>query len=204
MKMDDEHLSQEEMLSFTHGLLDEKKADAVVTHLQKCAICHQQQVQMAMAEWLAKMKEIEEHNRQWTCSDPFWGRPYPLALVTPPPSMEEIRKWETKHKLRLPEALARSLSTQNGGYVRGSRIVICPLDEFQLLSDSKWDDVFRFDQIVWERDKLLYIGFEDEMPASVILSYAQGSEPAVLYLWHDLGNELRQETDSFDALLRKN
>jgi hypothetical protein len=101
----------------------------------------------------------------------------------------------------LPNTLARALGTQNGGYVRGSEIVICPFQEFQLLSESKWDDVFRFNQIVSTRDRLLYIGFEGEAPADIILSYAQGPDPSVIYLWHDLGDELRHYADSFDALL---
>jgi hypothetical protein len=79
--------------------------------------------------------------------------------------------------------------------------VICPLQEFQLLSDSRWDAVFRFRQIVSQRDGLLYIGFESQVSADIILSYARSSEPAVLYLWHNLGDELREEADSFDALL---
>jgi hypothetical protein len=189
------------MLSFTHRQLDRQRTDAVVAHLQVCATCHQQQTQMATAAWLAKMQEISEHNQQWTCCDPFWGPPYPYALVTSPPSAEDIRKWEVEHGLRLPATLARALRTQNGGYVSGTEIVICPLGEFQLLSESKWDPVFRFNQIVSQRDKLLYVGFESDDPADVILSYAQGSEPAVLYLWHDLGDELRKVANPFDALL---
>ena len=87
--------------------------------------------------------------------------------------------------------------------MRGTELVICPLQEFQLLSAPKWDDAFQFDQIVAERDKLLYMGFEDQMPASVVLNYAEAPEPSVLYLWHDLGGELRQEADSFGALLKR-
>jgi hypothetical protein len=48
---------------------------------------------------------------------------------------------------------------------------------------------------------LLYIGFEEQMAASIILNYAGRSEPSVLYLWRDVGDELRKEADSFDALL---
>jgi anti-sigma factor RsiW len=96
--MSQDHLSQEEMMSFTRGLLDKQKTDAVVAHLQKCAACHQQQSQMAMAARLTKMKEINEHNQKWTCSDPFWGLPYPYARATSPPLTEEIRKWEDEHK----------------------------------------------------------------------------------------------------------
>ena len=199
--MDQKHPSHEELQSFTHGRLDREKRDAVIAHLSECDACHAQQSQMAMAALIVKMKEIKEHNEQWTCSDPFWGSPYALAPATSPPSKKEIRQWETKHKLTLPSALARALQTQNGGCVRGTDLVICPLGEFQLLSESKWDDVFRFGQIASDRDKLLYIGSLDQVPASVILNYADRSEPSVLCLWHDLGDELRAEADSFDALL---
>lgn len=213
--MDQEHLSQEEMLLFTRGLLASHRADAVKTHLQVCAACHQQQTQMAMAAVLAKMKEISEINQEWTCTDPFWGPPYPYAPVTPPPSPQEIREWEAKHNLRLPATLARALGTQNGGSVRDTDIIICPLPKatdnapesvhdlpprgFQLLSEPRWDPVFRFNQIVWERDKLLYIG--DFLTGSIILNYAHSSEPTVVILWHDLGDELREEAESFEAFL---
>jgi hypothetical protein len=199
--MNQEHLSHEDMLSFTHGRLDKTKADAVIAHLQTCATCHQQQTQMAMAATFAKMKEIAEHNQQWKSADPFWGQTYPYAAATAPPSPEEIRQWEDDRKLRLPKTLARALGTQNGGCVRDTGIVICPLNEFQLLAESQWDDVFRFHQIVSDRDTLLYIGFEHEVSADIILNYSQKTEPTVLYLWHDLGDELREQADSFDALL---
>lgn len=171
--MDLKHPSPQELQAFTAGRLDRAQADAIVAHLQQCAACREQQSQMAMAAIFAKMKEIQEHNEPWTCSDPFWGPPYPLAPITPPRSEEEISAWEADHKLRLPAVLARALQTQNGGYVRGTDIVLCPLAEFQLLSEPRWDRVFGFDQIVTERDKLLYIGFEDQMPANIILNYSQ-------------------------------
>jgi hypothetical protein len=199
--MSQQHLSQEEMHAFTHGLLDQAKRNAVIAHLQVCDACHHQQTQMAMAAMMAKMKEIDAHHRQVITSDPFWGRPYPHALSTPSVSQKNIRKWEAEHKLSLPTTLAKALRRQNGGCVRDTQIAICPLGEFQLLSAPKWDDVFRFEQIVSARDKLLYIGFEEEFPASIVLSYAQNSEPSVLYLWHDLGDELRLQADSFDALI---
>lgn len=158
---------------------------------------------VAMKAAFAKIKEIQDHNEQWTCSDPFWGPPYPLAPITPPPSAAEIRGWEAEHNLRLPAALTRALQTQNGGSVRGADVVLCPLAKFQLLSEPRWDQVFRCDQIVTERDKLLYIGFEDQVPAIIILNYSQRREPSVLYLWKDLGDELREEADTFDALIKR-
>jgi hypothetical protein len=200
--MNSDHPSREELLSFLNGKLDAAQANAVSAHFQHCKTCYEPYAKMAAAAMLAKMQEIQEQNEAWTCSDQFWGPPYPLAAMTPPRTEEEIRSWETEHKFRLPAELSRALSTQNGGYVGGTELVICPLQEFQLLSAPKWDDAFRFDQIVGERDKLLYIGFEGQMPASIVLNYAAAAEPSVLYLWHDLGGELRQEADSFDALLK--
>ena len=191
------------MQAFTQGRLEKTRADAVIAHMLKCTVCHQQQSQMAVLAMIAKMQEMGEKNKRSACSDPFWESPYPLAPVTSPPSAKKIRRWEAEHKVRLPATLARSLQTQNGGRVRGTEIVICPLEEFQLLSESKWDEVFRFNQVVSERDKLLYIGFEEQGPARIILNYAKGSEPAVLYLWHDLGDELREQASSFDALVEK-
>lgn len=85
--MDQKHLPHEEMQAFTEGRLDGKRKHAVVEHLQQCGACHAQQAQMAMTAVFARIKEIEKHNEQWTCSDPFWGPPYPLAPVTPPPSV---------------------------------------------------------------------------------------------------------------------
>jgi hypothetical protein len=90
VKMDHQHLSQEEMQSFTYGLLYRKKADAVIAHLQKCARCHEQQTLMAMAATFAEMKEITEHNQRGTWAEPFWGPPYPLAPVTSPPSFDAL------------------------------------------------------------------------------------------------------------------
>ena len=200
--MNADHLSRDEMLAFVHGKLDTAKSNAVSAHLQRCETCYEQYAKMATEATLAKMEEIEEQNEAWTCSDPFWGPPYPMAAVTPPPTEDEIRDWEAESKLRLPAELARALTTQNGGYVRNTEIVICPFEKFQWLSEPRWADVFRFEQIVTERDQLLYIGFEDQMPADIILNYAKSSEPDVLYLWHDLGDELRRQADSFDALLK--
>jgi hypothetical protein len=199
--MNQAHLTRDEMTAFTHGLLDKTKADAVAAHLSSCSACHEQQSQMAMAAIMAKMQETAKHNEQWTCTDPFWARPYPNAPVGAPHSSREIGRWENEHHLHLPAALSRTLTTQDGGCVRDTEIVICPLAEFKLLSAPKWDDVFRFNQIASQRDKLLYIGFESQVPASIILNYADDPEPAVLYLWHDLGDELRLEADSFDSLL---
>jgi hypothetical protein len=84
--MDQKHLSQEEMKSFTHGRLDRERKDAVVAHMLECTACHNVQSQMAVAAMFAKMNEIKEHNEQRTCSDPFWSSPYPLARKNSPPS----------------------------------------------------------------------------------------------------------------------
>lgn len=199
--MSDEHLTMEEMEAFTYGRLDGAQKEKVVAHLLKCRDCHQQQSNIGMAGFMEEMENIASHNEQFVrADDPFWGPPYPYQYAGTPPTAEEIRQWEERHELRLPASLADALTRQDGGLLRGKETVICPLKEFQLLSEAKWDESFQCEQIVSQRDKLLYIGFESDAPAFIILDYSAGAEPSVLCLWRDLGDEMRREAESFDAL----
>src|SRR5687768_13608554 len=60
-------------------------------------------------------------------ADRFWTLPYPYGPELPPLTEDQVRRWEAQHDVRLPTTLGRALTVQNGGYVRGTDLLIYPL-----------------------------------------------------------------------------
>jgi hypothetical protein len=113
----------------------------------------------------------------------------------------DIEQWQAKFGVRLPVILARALLVQNGGSVRGSAVEIDPLEQFTPLNDEQWDGVWTDDETIGtDRSLQFYIG--DSVGVGVILDYSAGSEPGILLLHHNLGQELCDHgIKSFEELL---
>ena len=116
---------------------------------------------------------------------------------SPPISKAKIQEWEKEHGLRLPFCLAKALTVNNGGQVRGTDLVIEPLENFSVLDDEQWDQHLSPDNQEEEefkgvdRSKLVLIG--DCCGCGVVLDYCQGAEPKVLAMHDNLGGVLRDE-----------
>jgi hypothetical protein len=136
--------------------------------------------------------------------DQFWGPPHPYHGDPPPASEDDVRRREEPHGVRLPATLAKALTIQNGGYVRGAELCLEPLAGISALSESKCDHVFvHGDEAIPDRAMLFSIGSVGVLGVGVILDYNGRAEPQVLFLPHDLGDELRDEgVGSFDELLQ--
>lgn len=115
----------------------------------------------------------------------------------------EIRAWEEQRGVRLPSTLAQALMIQNGGCVSGTDLMVDPLQGFTPLSDPSWDHVSFEDEERAEADRtrLFHIG-TTSTGLGVVLDCDAQPEPQVLFLWHDLGGELRDEGSiTFDQLI---
>ena len=116
---------------------------------------------------------------------------------SPPISKAEIQEWEKEHDFQLPSSLADALTFSNGGQVRGTDLVIEPLENFSVLDDEQWDphlspDNQEEDEFKGvDRSRLVLIG--DCWGCGVVLDYRHGNEPKVLAMHHDLGGVLRDE-----------
>lgn len=67
------------------------------------------------------------------CCRGFWERGDDIDPNSPPIAEAEIRKREEKNGRRLPVSLAKAQSVHNGGQVRGTDLVIAPLESFSVL-----------------------------------------------------------------------
>jgi cell wall assembly regulator SMI1 len=72
-------------------------------------------------------------------AESFWE---PDDSRLPPATAADISAWEAEYGVRLPAVLARALLTQNGGLVRGSALVVEPLQAFASLDEEQWDGVW--------------------------------------------------------------
>jgi SMI1/KNR4 family protein SUKH-1 len=57
----------------------------------------------------------------------FWDVPYPYGPELPPVSADQLRRWEKRFGVRLPQVLAQALMIQNGGALHGTGLSILPL-----------------------------------------------------------------------------
>lgn len=124
----------------------------------------------------------------------------------PGPSSDEIDSWERVRGIELPQTLRDALQVQDGGYVRGTRLVISPLGEMTPLSSDNWNHMWESEENrkFGEPGKLLLIGSEDVVGGLMVLDYNIGPTPRVLWLWRDLGDELRDEgLGDFDQFIVK-
>jgi hypothetical protein len=133
---------------------------------------------------------------------PFWDPERPPAGLDGVDE-EQIRDWEEQRGILLPSTLVQALMIQNGGCVAGTDLWIEPLQEFSPLSEPRWDHVHFEDEECddVDRAKLFAIG-TTATGLGVVLDGNAQPEPRVLFLWHDLGGEMRDEGDvTFDDLV---
>ena len=124
----------------------------------------------------------------------------------PGPSQDQIEAWEAERGFRLPESLREALSIQDGGYVRGADLYVNPLEQMKPLSEGEWDHLWESseNQQFGDPEKLVILGAHESLGGILILDGNTAPEPRILYLWRDLGDELRDEDDtSFDDLVRR-
>jgi hypothetical protein len=132
-----------------------------------------------------------------SAADSFWAPGDDSDPNAPPVSESEVREWEETNRLQLPDSLAKALTLHNGGQVRGTDLVIEPLEYFSVLDDEQWDQHLSPDNQeeddfkAIDRSKLVLIG--DCWGCGVVLDYRSGSEPKVLTMYNDLGGVLRDE-----------
>ena len=84
--------------------------------------------------------------------------------------------------------------------------MLCPLSEISALSEREWDHMWEYEdnQAFGEPSKLFRIGAVETIGGIVILNYNSFPEPGILWLWRDMGDELRDEGDhSFDDLVHR-
>ncbi len=104
----------------------------------------------------------------------------------------------------MPESLREALSIQDGGYVRGADLYVNPLEQMKPLSEGEWDHLWESseNQQFGDPEKLVILGSHESLGGILILDGNTAPEPRILYLWRDLGDELRDEDDtSFDDLV---
>ena len=140
--------------------------------------------------------------------DLFWDLERIPFRQPPAVSEEQLRDWEEQHGVCLPATLARALTIQNGGCVRGTDLMIGPLQGFSPLSDPSWEDAHFEDEDRDEEElsKIIEIGTTATGLGVLLDGNGQDgdarTEPRILFLWHDLGREIRDEGDiSFDELI---
>jgi hypothetical protein len=138
--------------------------------------------------------------------DEFWGTDWPYGPQPPPATDADIRAWEGRFGVRLPPTLAAALRAQNGGSVRGTDLLICPLSEILPLTGERWAHLWEYEtnRAFGDPARLVLFGAYEQFPGSLVLNYNAGPVPRVIGLWHDLGDELRDRGDgSFDDLIRE-
>ena len=129
------------------------------------------------------------------------------SLLNPPrpgPDGAAIDAWERRHGVRLPSTLRDALQIQDGGYVTGTRLQLHPLSQIGPLSGGgfahMWDD--EDNREFGDPSKLHVIGIEETVGGLLVLDYNTGPQPRVLWLWRDLGDDLRNEGDgTFDQMI---
>jgi hypothetical protein len=127
-----------------------------------------------------------------------------LNRPRPGPDETIIDAWEQEHGVRLPSMLRDALRIQDGGYVSGTRLLLAPLAQVKPLSGDAFAHIWEDGDNTEFGDpaRLLLVGGEETLGGLLVLDYNTGHEPRVLWLWRDLGDELRDEGDgSFDQVI---
>ena len=129
------------------------------------------------------------------------------SLLNPPrpgPDEATIDAWESRHGVRLPSTLRDALQIQDGGYVAGTRLHLHRLSQMEPLSGDDYVHMWEYEDKREFGDpcKLHLVGTDETLGGLLVLDYNTGSEPRVLWLWRDLGDELRNEGDgTFDQMI---
>ncbi len=129
-----------------------------------------------------------------------------ISPPCPGPNEAQIESWERERGVRLPSTLREALQVQDGGYVRGTRLFISRLAEMARLSQREWDHLWENEEnrAYGDPNKLIWIGSDEITGGIMILDGNVGPEPRIIWLWRDLGDELRDEGDwTFDDMILK-
>ena len=129
------------------------------------------------------------------------------SLLNPPrpgPDEATIDGWERGHGVRLPSTLRDALQVQDGGYVTGTQLRLHGLSQMEPLSNDSYAHMCEYegDREFGDLSKLHLVGMEEAIGGLLVLDYNNGPEARVLWLWRDLGDELRDEGDgTFDQMI---
>ena len=129
-----------------------------------------------------------------------------ISRPRPGPSRAEIEAWEQARGFRLPGTLREALGVQDGGYVRGADLFLNPLEEMKPLSEGEWDHLWESEenQEFGDPEKLVMLGSQTSVGGLLILDGNVEPEPRILFLWRDLGDEIRDEgIGSFDEMVER-
>jgi SMI1 / KNR4 family (SUKH-1) len=129
------------------------------------------------------------------------------SLLNPPrpgPDEATIDSREQGHGVRLPSTLRDALQIQDGGYVAGTRLQLYRLSQIESLSGEGYAHMWENEdnREFGDPSKLHLVGMDEAHGGLLVLDYNTGPEPRVLWLWRDLGDELRDEGDgTFDRMI---
>jgi hypothetical protein len=129
------------------------------------------------------------------------------CLLNPPrpgPDEATIDGWERGHGVRLPSTLRDALQVQDGGYVTGTRLRLHGLSQMEPLSGDGYAHMWEYEgnREFGDLSKLHLVGVDEALGGLLVLDYNNGPEARVLWLWRDLGDELRDEGDgTFDQMI---
>ncbi|WP_435016033.1 SMI1/KNR4 family protein [Tundrisphaera sp. TA3] len=116
-----------------------------------------------------------------------------ISPARPGPSLEEIEAWERTRGVTLPSTLRHAFPIQDGGYVRGTRLRIASLAEMIPMVEGPWERPREDESLLEFGDpaRLIHLGAEEHFGGIAILDGNVGPEPRILWLWRDLGDEIR-------------
>jgi hypothetical protein len=117
----------------------------------------------------------------------------------------QIKAWEKKRGVRLPDVLRQALSRHDGGYVRGSQFRILPLVEIGPIEDDTfWDFASYDEEHVPDRELAFRFAEDEETTGSFYLVFARGpeEEPGV-FEYHDDGGDLARCSASITKFLAR-
>jgi hypothetical protein len=71
------------------------------------------------------------------------------------------------------------------------------------LSEADWDHLWEYEdnRELGDPEKLVVVGAFEKVAGLLVLDGNASPEPRVLYLWRDLGDEIREGDRSFDDLI---
>jgi hypothetical protein len=104
----------------------------------------------------------------------------------------QIKAWEKKRGVRMPDVLRQAFSRHDGGHVRGSQFRILPLAEIGPIEDDTfWDFASYEEKHVSDRTLVFRFAEDEETSGSFYLVFARGpeEEPGV-FEYHDDGGDL--------------
>jgi hypothetical protein len=137
------------------------------------------------------------------------GEAFDEEMDAEPPagvSEKEIRAWEKKHGVKLPELLRTVLALRNGGCVRNTSLEILPLETIEPVDEDFWEWTELDEDEAPDHHLMFTFGEESETGATLLMNFnARGpkGEPSVYFDHHGESTYLENDTLSgfFEAML---